>query len=43
MAQKQMDQFGFGQKFNDPKYFELGFFWIFLGFGITLRASDFWK
>ena len=41
-AQKQMVEFGFGCKFHDLKYFEVGnyFFILFLEFIICLRSSS---
>ena len=38
IAQKVMANFGFGRRMHDLKYFEVGFFSIFLDFVINLRA-----
>ena len=34
-----MAKYGFGRRFHDLKYFEVGFFFIFLEFIINLRAT----
>lgn len=37
-AQKVMVKYGYGCKFHDLKYFEVGFLFTFLAFVINLRA-----
>jgi hypothetical protein len=39
IAQNVMAKYGFGHKFYDLKYFEVGFFFIFLVFIIKLRVA----
>ena len=39
IAQKVRAKFGFGRRFHDVKYFEVGFSLIFLEFIMNLRAS----
>ena len=39
-AQKQMIEFGFGRRFHDLNYFEVGIVFIFLELTIYLRASS---
>jgi hypothetical protein len=37
-VQKQMAKYGFEHRFHDLKYFEHGFFFLFLKFIMNLRA-----
>ena len=38
-TQRVMAKFGFGRRFHDIKYFEVGFIFMFLEFIINLRAT----
>ena len=38
-VEKAMAKYGFGRKFHDLKYFEVGFFFVFLEFTRSLRVS----